>query len=35
MVMQSTGGENRDATADMAKIITNIAKAVVINKSHF
>ena len=35
MVMQSTGGENRDATADMAKIITNIAKAVVINKSNF
>jgi hypothetical protein len=33
MVLQSTGGENPDETADMAKIITNIAKAVVINKS--
>jgi hypothetical protein len=33
MVMQSTGGENPAETADMAKIITNIAKAVVINKS--
>ena len=32
MVMQSTGGENPAETADMAKIITNIAKAVVINK---
>jgi len=32
MVMQSTGGENPSDTADMAKIITNIAKAVVINK---
>ena len=33
MVMQSTGGENPAETADMAKIITNIARAVVINKS--
>ena len=32
MVMNSTGGENPAETADMAKIITNIAKAVVINK---
>jgi hypothetical protein len=32
MVMQSTGGENPAETADMAKIITNIARAVVINK---
>jgi len=32
MVMNSTGGENPEETADMAKIITNIAKAVVINK---
>jgi len=32
MVMQSTGGENPDETADMAKIITNIAKETVIIK---
>lgn len=32
MVMNSTGGENPAETADMAKIITNIARAVVINK---
>ena len=32
MVMQSTGGTNPDETANMSKIITNIAKAVVINK---
>jgi hypothetical protein len=32
MVMQSTGGRNPAETEDMAKIITNIAKAVVINK---
>ena len=32
MVMQSTGGQNPDETANMAKIITSIAKAVVINK---
>jgi hypothetical protein len=32
MVMQSTGGKNPAETQDMAKIITNIAKAVVINK---
>jgi hypothetical protein len=32
MVMQSTGGKNPSETEDMAKIITNIAKAVVINK---
>jgi len=35
MVMQSTGGENPDETADMAKIITNIAKETVIIKSTF
>jgi hypothetical protein len=32
MVMQSTGGKNPAETEDMAKIITNIARAVVINK---
>ena len=32
MVMQSTGGQNPDETANMSKIITSIAKAVVINK---
>jgi hypothetical protein len=32
MVMQSTGGQHPDETANMAKIITNIAKAVAINK---
>jgi hypothetical protein len=32
MVMQSTGGKNPAETEDMAKIITNIAKAVVIIK---
>jgi len=32
MVMQSTGGQNPEETANMAKIITSIAKAVVINK---
>ena len=32
MVIQSTGGQNPDETENMAKIITNIAKAVVINK---
>ena len=32
MVMQSTGGQNPDETENMSKIITNIAKAVVINK---
>ena len=32
MVMQSTGGQNPEETENMSKIITNIAKAVVINK---
>jgi hypothetical protein len=32
MVMQSTGGENPDENASMNKIISNIAREVVINK---
>jgi hypothetical protein len=32
MVMQSTGGANPDENASMNKIISNIAREVVINK---